>query len=195
MLCESGWDIAATQYAEKAIKVTPTMSAGYRTLARAYALKEDHERVKAILGNALSLMTLPENIAILYYHLAYSYWKSGNPEAGLACYIKSIMTSDVIREQCIAEIEDLQKETSFVLPENNEIDVLLEKAGIPLAPTKDVQTTVEMGAIAALDEGLFDIACSFLPFVIRCNNDDALIGVLRSLLLNSFRPSSLSMQE
>lgn len=44
-----------------------------------------------------------------------------------------------------------------------------------------MRAILEEGAIVALDEGFFEIARVLLSFVFRYRNDDALVGVLRSL--------------
>ena len=181
LLCSSGRDEEAARFAKKAIQITPTMSAGYRALGRVYVFKDDFANARTVLERALVLMTSPDDIAALYYHLAYVLWKSGDPETALACYIKALQTSNVVSASCISEIEELQKETALPLPLSEDIDKLLEKAEVPLVPTAEVIKALEEGAIAALDDDLFDVARSLLSFVFRYRNDDALVGVLRSL--------------
>lgn len=181
LLLATGRGDDAELHAGKAIRIAPTMSAGYRVLAHIFAQRDDLANARAILVRALSLMAAPDDIAALYYHLAYLLWKSGDPEIGFACYIKSLQTSSITAEACISEMEELQKETSLPVPSNDDIDPLLEKAGVPLAPTDDVRAAIENGAVAALDEGLFDIARSLLTFAFHYRKDDAIVGVIRSL--------------
>lgn len=186
LLCSRDRIEEATRYARKAITIAPTMSAGYRALARIFVFKDDYANARATLMHALPLMTSPDDIAALYYHLAYALWKSGDPGTGLACYIKALQTSNVVSAACISEIEDLQKETALPLPLSEDIDRLLDEAGIPLVPTEGLRTALEESAIVALDEGFFDIARILLSFVFRYRNDDALVGVLRSLEMSLF---------
>ena len=53
-------------------------------------------------------------------------------------------------------------------------------------PTESMRAVLEEAAITALDESLFDIARVLLSFVFRYRNDDALVGVLRSLETSLF---------
>lgn len=126
------------------------------------------------------------DIAALYYHLAYALWKSGDPETALASYIKALQTSNVVSAACVSEIEELQKDTGLPLPLSEDIDRLLDEARVPLVPTESMRAVLEEAAITALDEGLFDIARVLLSFVFRYRNDDALVGVLRSLETSLF---------
>lgn len=87
---------------------------------------------------------------------------------------------------CVSEIEELQKDTGLPLPLSEDIDRLLDDAGVPLVPTESMRTVLEEAAITVLDEGLFDIARVLLSFVFRYRNDDALVGVLRSLETSLF---------
>ena len=130
------------------------MSAGYRALGRIFVFKDDFANAQATLESALTLMTSPDDIGALYYHLAYALWKSGDPETALASYIKALQTSNVVSAACVSEIEELQKDTGLPLPLS--------------------------------EEGLFDIARVLLSFVFRYRNDDALVGVLRSLETSLF---------
>lgn len=186
LLCSRDHIDEAMRYAKKAITIAPAMSAGYRALGRIFVFNEDFASARTTLESALTLMTSPDDIAALYYHLAYTLWKSGDPETGLACYIKALQTSNAVSAACISEIEELQKDTALPLPLSEDIDRLLDEAGVPLVPTENMRTILEEGAIIALDEGLFDIARVLLSFVFRYRNDDALVGVLRSLETSLF---------
>lgn len=186
LLCSKNQTEEAMLYAKRAIATAPTMSAGYRALGQIFVSKEDFVSARTALEHALILMTSPDDIAALYYHLAYALWKSGDPETGLACYIKALQTSNVVAAACVSEIEELQKDTALPLPLSEDIDRLLDEAGIPLVPTESMRTILEEGAIVALDEGFFEIARVLLSFVFRYRNDDALVGVLRSLETSLF---------
>lgn len=186
LLCSRDHIDEAMRYAKKAITIAPTMSAGYRALGRIFVFNDDFANARATLESALTLMTSPDDIAALYYHLAYALWKSGDPETALASYIKALQTSNVVSAACVSEIEELQKDTGLPLPLSEDIDRLLDEAGVPLVPTESMRAVLEEAAITALDEGLFDIARVLLSFVFRYRNDDALVGVLRSLETSLF---------
>lgn len=177
LLCSRDHIDEAMRYAKKAITIAPTMSAGYRALGRIFVFNDDFANARATLESALTLMTSPDDIAALYYHLAYALWKSGDPETALASYIKALQTSNVVSAACVSEIEELQKDTGLPLPLSEDIDRLLDEAGVPLVPTESMRAVLEEAAITALDESLFDIARVLLSFVFRYRNDDALVGV------------------
>ena len=186
LLCSRDHIDEAMRCAKKAITIAPTMSAGYRALGRIFVFKDDFANAQATLESALTLMTSPDDIGALYYHLAYALWKSGDPETALASYIKALQTSNVVSAACVSEIEELQKDTGLPLPLSEDIDRLLDEARVPLVPTESMRAVLEEAAITALDEGLFDIARVLLSFVFRYRNDDALVGVLRSLETSLF---------
>lgn len=88
---------------------------------------------------------------------------------------------------CVSEIEELQKDTGLPLPLSEDIDRLLDEAGVPLVPTESMRAVLEEAAITALDESLFRHRTAvLLSFVFRYRNDDALVGVLRSLETSLF---------
>lgn len=180
-LRELGRSDEAIRVAKKAIRFAPMAPQGYQVVALCQLVEGDFEGARATLQTCLQMLVLPDSIALSYYRLAYVLWKSGDPEAGLACYIKALKTSQIVAAACIAEVEELQKETGLPLPPSEEADSLLEARAIPNAPTKAIRNAIEEGAIAALDEGLSDVACNLLSLVIRYHNDDALMNIIRSI--------------
>lgn len=171
----------ALQPALHAVRIAPTIAASYRTLGRMQSMKGDLEDAHRTLHQCLQVVAAPNDVAITYYNLAYVLWKSGDPETGLLCYLKSLKTSNIVAEACIEEVKELQEETDLPLPYSDDVDMLLEQAGIPLVPTDRMVAALKEGAVAALDEGLYDVARSLFSFVFHYHNDDALMNVLRSL--------------
>lgn len=186
LMCSQDRIDDALRCARKAIAVAPTICAGHRTLGQIFAFKDDPTNARTTLVHALTLMTSPDDIATLYFHLAYTLWRSGDPETGLACFIKALQTSNAVSAACISGIEELQKETALPLPLSEDVDRLLEQAGVPIVPNEGLRDALEAGAVAALDEGLFDVARVLLSFVYHYRQDDALAGVLRSLETSLF---------
>ena len=180
-LCEQGHSDESIRVAEKAIRISPMGAQGYHAIALCQLVEGDLAGARTTLQTCLQMLILPDSIALSYYRLAYVLWKSGDPEAGLVCYIKALKTSQINAAACIAEIEELQKETGLPLPPSEDVDALLEAHAIPNAPTKAIRDAIEEGAIAALDEGLSDVACNLLSLVMRYHNDDALMNIIRSI--------------
>ena len=123
----------------------------------------------------------PSDIAMAYYQLAYVLWKAGRPQAGAACYLKSLMTSSSMAMQATAELQELVEETGVALPPREVVDEELAKHAVPVAPTAEVLEALGSGASAAVDAGMFPVARNLLALRLRYRPDDALVNVLRSL--------------
>ena len=61
------------------------------------------------------------------------------------------------------------------------MDDELRSAGIVLAPTEEMFETLDAGAAAAVDAGLFPVARNLLSLRLHYRPDDALVNVLKSL--------------
>ena len=61
------------------------------------------------------------------------------------------------------------------------MDDELRSAGIVLAPTEEAFETLDAGAAAAVDAGLFPVARNLLSLRLHYRPDDALVNVLKSL--------------
>ena len=129
----------------------------------------------------LLIAVQPSDIAMAYYQLAYVLWKAGRPQAGAACYLKSLMTSSSMAMQATAELQELVEETGVALPPREVVDEELAKHAVPVAPTAEVLEALGSGASAAVDVGMFPVARNLLALRLRYRPDDALVNVLRSL--------------
>lgn len=171
----------ALRYGQRAIELAPATAAGYRQLGRAYMLVGDMENAARVLQEGLLVAVQPNDIAMVYYQLAYVLWKAERPQAGAACYLKSLMTSPSMAMQATAELQELVEETDVVLVDKASVDEELTKHAVPVAPTREVLEALEAGAAAATDAGLFPVARNLLALRLRYRPDDALVNVLRSL--------------
>ncbi len=171
----------ALRYGRRAVEIAPATAAGYRQLGRAFMLVGDTENAALTLEEGLNVAIQPNDIAMAYYQLAYVLWKSGDAEAGVLCYMKSLATSTVVAIQATAELHELLEESGVPIPAKTDIDVGLAKAGIPIAPTTELLDLLDQGAAAATDAGLFSTARDLLALRLRYRPDDALVNVLRSL--------------
>lgn len=171
----------ALRFGQRAIEIGPATAAGYRQLGRAYMLVGDMENAAAVLQDGLLIAVQPNDIAMAYYQLAYVLWKAGRPEAGAACYLKSLMTSSSMALQATAELQELVEETGVALPGKEAVDEALVEHAVPVAPTAEVLEALGSGAAAAVDAGLFPVARNLLALRLRYRPDDALVNVLRSL--------------
>ena len=165
----------------RCMEAAPTFSAAFRQTARAYMLVGDLESAAASLATCLRRALQPEEIAIAYYQLAYVEWKAGRLDAGVACYLKSIMTSPVFGAQSTVELQELLRERGARLLPRDEVDAVLGAAGIPVAPQEGLLDHVDAAIRASVDAGVFAVARSLLALRLHYRPDDALVNVLRSL--------------
>ncbi|WP_417135398.1 hypothetical protein [Rubneribacter badeniensis] len=175
----------ALRFGQRAVEMAPTVAAGFCRLGRAYMLVGDMENAAEVLMEGLRVAVQPNDIALLYYQLAYVLWKAGKSSAGAACYVKSLSASSAFVLQASAELQELVEETGEELPGHGEVDVALARAAIPVAPTEEVLEVLAAGAVAATDAGVFAVARSLLSLRLRYRPDDALVNVLRSLEVGS----------
>lgn len=171
----------ALRFGRRAIQLAPGTAAGYRQLGRAYMLVGDMDSAAETLLEGLSIAVQPTDIAMAYYQLAYVLWKLGHPEAGVACYVKSLSVSPVVALQATAELQELVEESGAVIPVRDAVDEALERAGLPVAPAACVLDVLGEAAAAATDASLFPVARNLLALRLRYRPDDALVNVLRSL--------------
>ena len=171
----------ALRFGQRAVEMAPTVAAGFCRLGRAYMLVGDMENAAEMLVEGLRVAVQPGDIALLYYQLAYVLWKAGKPDAGAACYVKSLSVSPAFVLQVSAELQELIQETGETMPDREEVDIALARLGIPVAPSEEVLDALGAGAVAATNAGVFVVARSLLSLRLRYRPDDALVNVLRSL--------------
>ena len=176
---------AVRSYAEHLIEQYDVRSGqGPVTIARSMS---GGNQQKAIIAREIDkdpellIAVQPSDIAMAYYQLAYVLWKAGRPQAGAACYLKSLMTSSSMAMQATAELQELVEETGVALPPREVVDEELAKHAVPVAPTAEVLEALGSGASAAVDVGMFPVARNLLALRLRYRPDDALVNVLRSL--------------
>ncbi len=177
----------AVRYGRRCIEIAPTFTPAYRRCARAYMLVGDLESAADLLKQALAIALIPEEIAAAYYQLAYVLWRSKKPKAGIACYLKSILTSTAYMAQATMELHELLSEEGVPMIQRDEVDETLMAAGIPLAPASALLDDMDRALHAAVDEGLFPVARALLTLVAIHRPDDALTNVLHSLEVQNFR--------
>lgn len=171
----------ALQIVKRAVYLTPTIGAAYRAQAQIEAMMGDLKGAAETLEACLISVAPPDDIASAYYQLGYALRRSGDSDTALLCLIKSVMTSTIVASACVEEINVIQEETATPLPLSDDVDDLLVRAGIPCAPSEAMVDALQVGAVAALDAGLFDVARSLLSFVFNYRSDDAIVNVIRSL--------------
>ena len=177
----SGID-AALAHATRAIELSPTATTPRCVLARVYMLMGDAASASETLKAALRLATQPNDIAIAYYQLAYTLWKSGDARTGAACYVKSLVTSPIMAAQVASELQDLLNRESVSVPAREGLDDVLAAGGVPLAPSDTVLDALLQAAERAVDADVFAVGRSLLATYLTYRPDDALMGAYRSLI-------------
>lgn len=170
----------ALRYGEALLALAPAVALSYRVVGRAYMLTGDAERAQRVLKDGLGVALHPTDLALLYYQLAYVLWKVGEPEAAVACYLKSMACGPACALQAMAEMRELLAETGCAIVPHDELDARLAAAGVPTVPDDELLDAFDAAAVAASDAGLAHVARNMLALRLRYRPDDALMGVLRS---------------
>ena len=182
-LLEESFDHAeeAVRIGQRCIQVAPTYSPAYRQTARAYMLMGDNVSSSRMLKRCLEAAVQPNEIALAYYQLAYVEWRAGRPEAGIACYTKSMTTSPAYLAQCTIEMHQLMEETGQPAIGPEEVDAALAAAGIPIAPSDALLDVLDDAMRTAIDDNMFEMGQALLALHLAYRPDDALVDVHRSL--------------
>ncbi len=170
----------ALRYGRDMVDFAPASAMSYRTLGRAYMLMGDMDHARRTLVRGLRVALTPADVSLLYYQLGYVMWKSGDFDAAVACYLKSVAISPAVAMQATAELQQLMSEARVAMPTRMNIDDKLIAAGIPVAPNADIIDALDAAAAVAADAGLAHVARSALAVRVRYRPDDALMDVLRS---------------
>lgn len=171
----------ALRVAKRALQAAPTIAPSFRVLAQAQVSNDDLASAKDTLLDALISLTPPNDLAAVYQALGDILWRTNDPEAALVCYLKALKTSPAVAEACIPSIRELQEETGLPFPVSDDIDAHLALHHIPCAPSDELGDAIRAAAVAALDEGIFDVAHSLLLLAFFYRNDDALMNIIFSL--------------
>lgn len=171
----------AIEYGKRAIDLAPTISTGYRRLARTYMLLGDVESAEHELTHALAVGVARVDISLAYYQLGYVKWKQSDFDAAVACYMKSLGMSTVVAVQALAELHQMIAENDLQVDREQDVDEQLVASGIIVAPTARVLRALLGGARGACDSGMFDCAHSLLGSYASYRPDDAAASIFYSL--------------
>ena len=78
-------------------------------------------------------------------------------------------------------MQELLHEPGARMVPRDEVDEVLDAAGIPVAPREELLDQMEEALRAAVDANVFSVARSLLSLRLHYRPDDALVNVLRSL--------------
>lgn len=180
------FDMAAG-FARRAQDLNPLDMSGLLRLVRCYEATGELEKAADALKEHLEIAFDLESIATCYYRLAFFEWHLGNIEVADACYQRAMRVRGAVPLPVLFELHILRMSdgTKEVAPED--VNDVLEAAGIPLAPTENVTNLLIEAAQAATDAEVFPVARSFATLLGALSGDDVMRGIANSIELDPDR--------
>ena len=125
---------AAEAQARACIELAPTSAPAYNDLITCFAEGDHYDRIIDVARDALRVAVTGNDIAYVYYRLAFAYWQTGRLPEALACYLRVPETSPM-GEAALRERNDLVSEMGNNVPGSDwDPTACLRTAGVPLAP-------------------------------------------------------------
>lgn len=180
-LLTAGKPSQALGFAQRAQDLDPlNMPATLRVVRCLEVLGKRKEAADELRG-ALEYAFDPEGVGVAYYRLAFMEWQLGNINVADACYQKAISSRSSMTSTAMLELQAMRALTSSEGVEPADVEDVLERANIPLAPTERVLTVLVEAAQGATDAEVFPVARSFATLLRMLSGDDVMSGVLSSL--------------
>ena len=178
------WELAE-QVARDLIGMAPTASGSHHALSMVFIAQDRYADAVEPLVDALRFAFDPNDIATMYYRLAFALWYAGDAKTGLACYTM-VPPQSQFGDSAAEEAGDLMRgEGISRKPSYDEAKAQLRSAGIPIAPLDQVREDVLCVTTRLVDEGFFNVAASLVHFLSRMemgpNGADVLAVVASSL--------------
>lgn len=184
---ELGHFTQALGFAERAHDLNPLDLSPVLRKLRCYEALGDLESASEEACNQLELAFDLQSIGTLYYRLAFFEWHLGNTEVADACYQKALLcrTDNFLR--IVLELQMMRMTTGEKGAEPEDVERILQEAGIPLAPTDRIINVLIEAAQAATDAEVFPVARSFATLLSSLSNDDVMHGIASSIELDPDR--------
>lgn len=171
----------ALGFAQRAQDLNPLdMSAVLRTV-RCYETKGDLEAASAELMRYLETAFDPNAIGACYYRLAYFQWQQGNTELADACYQKALTIRTPATMPAMIELQMMRLGGGTKPVKPDDVETIIDEAGIPLAPTELVTDVLIEAAQAATDAEVFPVARSFATLLGSLSGDDVMHDIASSI--------------
>ena len=177
----------ALGFARRAQDLNPLDMSGTLRVVRALELLDRLEDACEELRRYLGVAFDPQGVGMSYYRLAYLEWRLGRTELADACYQKAVMSRATIAGTAMLELQTMRLTTASEEVAAEDVNDVLERAGIPLAPTDRVLEVLVEGAQAATDAEVFPVARSFAGLLGALTGDDVMHGVVNSIELDPDR--------
>lgn len=177
---ELGEGEAALAQARACVDLAPSSPSSYHSLVLALAAQDGYAEVIDAERQALRLAVVADEIFYAYYRLAYAFWRTGQRDLALACYLRVPPFSSV-GEVAITERDELLGEMGGVDLESFDRDAVLRSGGVPLAPTQEALDIMAETAIGFCEASIPLAAGPGASILGNLKHDDALTTVASSL--------------
>lgn len=172
---------AAEAQARVCIGLAPTSAPAYNDLITCYAEGDHYDRIIEVAKEALRVAVTGNDIAYVYYRLAFAYWQTGRLLEALACYLR-VPESSPMGDAGLRERNDLIAEMGNNVPGSDwDSTATLRTAGVPLAPLDDVMEVVGRALIGLCDADMPLAAAPLASLVASTQRNDILHAVAASL--------------
>lgn len=172
---------AAEAQARACIELAPTSAPAYNDLITCFAEGDHYDRIIDVAREALRVAVTGNDIAYVYYRLAFAYWQTGRLPEALACYLR-VPEASPMGEAALRERNDLVSEMGNSVPGSDWDPVAcLRTAGVPLAPLDDVMEVVGRALIELCDANMPLAAAPLASLVASAQRNDILHAVAASL--------------
>ena len=172
---------AAEAQARACIELAPTSAPAYNDLITCFAEGDHYDRIIDVAREALRVAVTGNDIAYVYYRLAFAYWQTGRLPEALACYLR-VPEASPMGEAALRERNDLVSEMGNSVPGSDWDPVAcLRTAGVPLAPLDDVMEVVGRALIELCDANMPLAAAPLASLVASTQRNDILHAVAASL--------------
>lgn len=171
---------AALAQGRACVELAPSSPAAYQDQVNALMAAEDFAAVVDAEKQALRLVVSPDETAYLYYRLAFAFWKTGQHDLGLACYLR-VPPHAPVGEMAATERAELMAEMKLTDVEGFDRDAVLRAGGVPLAPTAEATDRLAAMAIAFCDAGIPLMAAPMAAMLGAIERNDVLSALAGSL--------------
>ena len=172
---------AAEAQARACIELAPTSAPAYNDLITCFAEGDHYDRIIDVAREALRVAVTGNDIAYVYYRLAFAYWQTGRLPEALACYLRG-PEARPMGEAALRERNDLVSEMGNSVPGSDwDPTACLRTAGVPLAPLDDVMEVVGRALIELVDASMPLAAAPLASLVASTQRNDILHAVAASL--------------
>ena len=171
----------ALDEARRLLDMAGTSTLAHAALVNVLARMERYDEVIEVAKHGLRIATDRDSIAYLLYRVAFAYWRTGEPEVGMACY-RMVPRGEQMSEMARSELAQLMGEMGRTEePSVEEAAALMEGAGMPVPPGTEALHQLEAAAMLLVDEGFFTLAYDCVYTLWLLLGSDELGAVGRSL--------------